>query len=96
MGVAPMTSGATLALMPTTKPRYAVTDTGDVARALDVAQRRWPGIPRSQALVRLVVAGAKHLEDTQDQHAAAVHALAQFAGTYPEGYLDELRAEWPQ
>jgi len=82
--------------MPTTKPRYAVTDTGDVAQALDVAQRVWPGIARSQALVRLVVAGAEHLETTQDQHVQAVRALAQLAGTYPEGYLGRLRAEWPR
>ena len=82
--------------MPTTKPRYAVTDTGDVALALDVAQRRWPGIARSQALVRLVVTGAEHLEAAQDEHAQAVRELARFAGTYPDGYLDELRAEWPR
>ncbi|MCL2089986.1 MAG: hypothetical protein FWH11_01975 [Micrococcales bacterium] len=82
--------------MPTTKPRYVVTDTAEVAAALDVAQRRWPDLSRSRALLRLVTVGAQRLDAEEETHAEAVRALSQFAGTYPEGYLDQLRAEWPQ
>ena len=30
--------------LPTTRPRYTITDTGDIAAMLDVAQRRWPDV----------------------------------------------------
>lgn len=87
-------------LMPTTRPRYQVTETPAVARALDKAAKRWPGEPRSRLLVRLVEAAGDMLandEDTDNQvHRAAVLASA---GRYPEAfgpdYLAELRADWP-
>jgi hypothetical protein len=44
--------------MPTTRPRYTITDTGDMAAMLDVAQRRWPDVEeRKELLVRLAAAG---------------------------------------
>lgn len=44
--------------MPTTQPRYSVTDTGDVREMLDLAQRRWPGVRhRKQLLLRLAALG---------------------------------------
>ncbi|MDQ6776359.1 MAG: hypothetical protein M3071_09120 [Actinomycetota bacterium] len=44
--------------MPTTRPRYTVTDTGDVREMLDLAQRRWPEVKdRRQLLLRLADAG---------------------------------------
>ncbi len=44
--------------MPTTHPRYTVTDTGKTAELLDLAQRAWPEITdRRQLLLRLAEAG---------------------------------------
>jgi hypothetical protein len=44
--------------VPTTKPRYVITDTGDMAGMLDDAQRRWPDVrDRRELLVRLASAG---------------------------------------
>jgi len=44
--------------MPTTKPRYTVTDTGELAAMLDDAHRRWPEVPdRKQLLLRLAAEG---------------------------------------
>lgn len=44
--------------MPTTRPRYTVTDTGEISRMLDLAQRRWPSITdRRQLLLALAAAG---------------------------------------
>jgi hypothetical protein len=44
--------------VPTTQPRYTVTDTGDLRRMLDLAQRRWPEVrDRRQLLLRLAAAG---------------------------------------
>ena len=47
--------------MPTTKQRYAVTDTDGVERALDIAQQRWPDEPRSRLLVKVIEAGGEAL-----------------------------------
>jgi hypothetical protein len=43
--------------VPTTRPRYTLTDTGSVEEMLDVAQRRWPGVERKELLLRLTAAG---------------------------------------
>jgi hypothetical protein len=44
--------------MPTTRPRYTVTDTGEVREMLDLAQRRWPDVgDRRRLLLRLALAG---------------------------------------
>jgi hypothetical protein len=43
--------------VPTTRPRYTLTDTGAVEEMLDVAQRRWPGVERKELLLRLTAAG---------------------------------------
>ena len=49
--------------MPTTHPRYTVTDTGQTAELLDLAQRAWPEIAdRRQLLLRLTEAGGEALE----------------------------------
>ena len=44
--------------MPTTRPRYTLTDTGDLREMLDLAQKHWPDVrDRRQLLVRLVATG---------------------------------------
>lgn len=60
--------------MPTTHPRYTVTDTGDLREMLDAAQRRWPEISdRRQLLLRLAEAGAERVAQEQES-AEARHA----------------------
>jgi hypothetical protein len=81
--------------MPTTKPRYTVTDTGALAAALDIGQSRWHGVPRRQTLEMLAQAGAVAVGRELERHASAVRDLAGLAGTYPPGYLAELREDWP-
>ena len=40
------------------RPRYTVTDTGDVRQMLDLARRRWPEVSdRRQLLLRLAATG---------------------------------------
>jgi hypothetical protein len=43
--------------VPTTRPRYTITDTGDVEEMLDIAQTLWPGVERKELLLRLTRAG---------------------------------------
>ena len=46
--------------MPTSKPRYAITDTAAVERTLDEAARRWPELAgdRKALLLRVLEVGA--------------------------------------
>src|SRR5947209_930248 len=54
--------GATPRPMPTTKPRYTVTDTGHPEELLDAAARRWPDVvDRKQLLLRLAEEGHRAL-----------------------------------
>lgn len=44
--------------MPTTHPRYTITDTGPVRELLDAAQRQWPEVgDRKELLLRLAQTG---------------------------------------
>lgn len=50
--------------MPTTHPRYTVTDTGQTAELLDLAARAWPEVTdRRQLLLRLTEAGGRALRE---------------------------------
>ena len=55
--------------MPTTRPRYTVTDTGHTAELLDLAQRAWPEVTdRRQLLLRLTEMGGETLEAKLAEH----------------------------
>ena len=57
--------------MPTTHPRYTVTDTGEMREMLDIARRRWPEVEdRRQLLLRLAEAGAQRVASELDAAAA--------------------------
>jgi hypothetical protein len=48
--------------VPTTRPRYTVTDTGEVSEMLDLAGRAWPDIAdRRLLLLRLAAVGHESL-----------------------------------
>jgi hypothetical protein len=86
--------------MPTTRQRYQVTETPEVARALDQAAKRWPGEPRSKLLRRLVEVGAGILErderaDDEAHRAAVLASSGRYAAAFGSDYLAELRADWP-
>jgi hypothetical protein len=56
--------------MPTTKPRYTFTDTGDLEALLDAASRRWPEISDRKALMlRLAEEGGSALGLDHEQFA---------------------------
>ena len=77
-----------------------VTETAALTAALDAAATTWPGVPRSELLARLALAGAdahRHAElDAQANRRAAVARLAgSMTGRFGQTYLDDLRQEWP-
>lgn len=87
--------------MPTIRPRHQVTETPEVAHALDLAARRWPNEPRSKLLVRLVQAGSNALKEGRMEEAhhrlAAIDATSgKYADVFADGYLAELRQDWPE
>ncbi|HEV7161909.1 MAG TPA: hypothetical protein VGN25_01510 [Solirubrobacteraceae bacterium] len=56
--------------MPTTHPRYTITDTGSVSDLLDDAQSQWPEVrDRKELLLRLAQAGHEslHLERAESE-----------------------------
>ena len=86
--------------MPTTRPRHFVTETDDLADALDDAARRWPELSRPQLLVRLALEGHHATQQAQDdrrrRRLKAVHAHSgSLTGTYGPDYLKGLREDWP-
>ncbi len=77
-----MNSVLHLGSVPTTKPRYTVTDTGHLAELLDAAARRWPDVvERKQLLLRLAeeghhaLAGAELATATHDRRGRIALAL---------------------
>jgi hypothetical protein len=89
--------------VPTTRPRHTLTETDELAAAIDEAARRWPedAGSRSRLLLRLVKAGQIALdaerEGRRKHRLAAVERTAgALTGVYPPGYLERLRREWPE
>ena len=81
--------------MPTTRPRHLLTETDDIAEAIDAAAPLYPGASRADILRRLVLVGCEAITDRQARHRLVVRDLAgRFSGLYPDGYLDDLREEW--
>ena len=84
--------------MPTTRARYQITETDEIAAALDLAAKHWPDEPRSDLMRHLIVRGARALAESPIERTleieAALQGLADLSDCYPEGYLDELRSDW--
>jgi hypothetical protein len=85
--------------MPTARHRYQITETDEVAHALDAAERRWPGEPRSRLIVRLITENGETGEVSESETARRIAAVEAIAGTFPglsnPSLLKELRDEWP-
>ncbi|MET9327541.1 hypothetical protein [Tsukamurella sp. NPDC003166] len=89
--------------MPTTRPRHAITETPEIAHALEVARRRWPthADSPSRLLRELIAAGADAVDESTESEierrvAVANRLAGSMTGTFPDGYLEELRSEWPE
>ena len=84
--------------MPTTKPRYTVTDTGEISDLLDRAQRRWPQVrDRKELLLKLAAAGAEATErEARSRERVVEETAGALSGVYESGELERLREDWPQ
>lgn len=86
--------------MPTTRPRHFVTETDDLARALDAAATRWPRLSRAQTLVQLALEGHRAAEDADNESrrrklAALSEHSGMLTGAYGPDYLPTMREDWP-
>lgn len=77
-----------------------VTETDELAAALDVAAARWPGRSRRELLLLLVAEGRKAIEADREGDLAARRAAIEatrgaLTGAYEPGYLERLRDDWP-
>jgi len=84
--------------MPTTKPRYMVTDTGEVTEMIDAAKRRWPELlDRKALLLRLAAAGRDAIErEGSERRAAVAETAGLLSGVYRPDELERLREDWPE
>lgn len=89
--------------MPTTRPRHLVTETDQVARALDDAAKRWPAESgnRAKLLLRLLQEGHRAITGERERVAAerrdaVARTSGALTGAYGQDYLKELREDWPE
>jgi hypothetical protein len=84
--------------MPTTRPRYTLTDTGALRQQLDEAQRRWPKVrDRKELLLRLAEAGRKAIaHEAEERRRAIAQTAGAFTGIYRPDELKRLREDWPE
>jgi len=84
--------------MPTKKPRYTVTDTGELSDQLDQAQRRCQKIrDRKDLLLKLAAAGRDAIEEKATDRVGAVEETAgALSDVYEPGELERLREDWPE
>lgn len=84
--------------MPTTRPRHQITETDEIAAAIDAGLREWPDLSRSDVIRELIVKGADALNLSAAERVLAFElALKQLEDLdirYPPNYLDELRRGW--
>jgi len=82
--------------MPTTLARHMITETPEIAAALDAAALVWPGETRADLVRRLVTASAAQMLVSPAQRRRMVE---QWAGGCPGSYTDDWderrKAEWP-
>ncbi|MGH8969718.1 MAG: hypothetical protein ACRDV1_07185 [Actinomycetes bacterium] len=88
--------------MPTARPRHVITETDEIARALDDAAKRWPEdtANRSRLLRRLVTEGHRavvglHEQLASDRRDAVARTSGALTGVYGQEYLADLRKDWP-
>lgn len=89
--------------MPTAHRRHAVTETEDIAAALEVARNAWPELAdKPGALLRqLILAGEDAVQARMSRAGAERYRSIEqtsgvLTGVYGPGYLERIRQDWPE
>jgi len=82
--------------MSTTLLRHSITETPDIAQAIDAGQALWPDATRAEVMRQLIVLGADAARHNLVARSAVVDAWAGFLpGVYPPDAAATLKDEWP-
>jgi hypothetical protein len=80
-----------------------ITETDELAEALDRAALRWPELrdDRAALLRRILSEGAHHLADLDAERrarrfAAIRETSGSMSGVWPADAVERMRAEWPE
>ena len=85
--------GDTLGCMPTTRRRYPITETDDIAAILDEAARKWPDVPRQRLIQRVIADWASGGRSPS----ARTRARADLVGSLPgSADLYDRVEDWPE
>lgn len=85
--------------MPTAYPRRPITETPEIAEAIDLADQRWPEEHgnRTRLLLRLIAVGKQAITTDQAERLAAIRKTsAALPGVFTPHGLAELREDWPE
>lgn len=89
--------------MPTARARHTLTETDELARALQDAARRWPDDRERPAklLLDLVLEGHRAIVTEAESAVAGRREAIErtggaLTGSYPAKYLEQLRHDWPE
>ena len=84
--------------MPTARPRHTLTETDDIAAALDDAALAWPELrgDRGALLRKLVEAGRATVHVDGGVRALLAEAAGAATGAYPRDARADLLDEWPE
>ena len=89
--------------VPTIRPRHVITETDELAHALDAAAARWPEIAgnRTALLKRMIREATEELARGEaariaERNTTIATLAGSLTGAWPAGLRDELRNEWPE
>ncbi|MDR1189516.1 MAG: hypothetical protein LBK95_19040 [Bifidobacteriaceae bacterium] len=87
--------------MPTSLPRHAITETRQIAAAIDLGASNWPGARGRADVARLLLLeGAESLRrrryaERASREAALTRWAGAMPGVFPPGAVATLHEEWP-
>lgn len=79
--------------VPTTRPRHPVTETDEIAKILDDAARKWPGVPRSRLIQRVITDWAAGGRSPAARSAARKELVGSLPGS---AELYDPKVDWPE
>ncbi len=81
-----------LAVMPTTRPRHAVTETDEITAILDEASRRWSGVPRAKLILHVMRDWAEGGQSPSSQTQSREVLIGSLPGS---SELYDAVTDWP-
>ena len=82
--------------MSTQLPRHSITETPDIAAAIDEGCYAMPDASRAEVARFLIAPGADVVRADREARIAAVERWAgAFTGTFPPDAAQALKGEWP-